>query len=160
MWHEYNFIWIHLLYERILLSPTKLFQTIDQFKEEGTTFFIFYSSIQTGPLTHCYKAWHLTLAARTQSRLSSVFRVTPVPVFIKTIIYKVVIENCPVYNSNVAINVPFLITELYLFQCLAFESCKHERKIKENIVIKGWFIAWKMNGFYQSPIGAEKSEKV
>lgn len=52
-------------------------------------------------------------------------------------IYKVDIQNCRVYNSNVAINVPFLITELYLFQCLAFESCKHERKIKENIVIKG-----------------------
>lgn len=59
--------------------------------------------------------------SRDMNNTAVVFRVPPVFVFIifrlcfYKYIYKVDIENCPVYNSNVAINVPFLITELYIF---------------------------------------------
>lgn len=58
--------------------------------------------------------------------------------FIYKYIYKVGIENCRVYNSNVAINVPFLMTEIYLFSMSGFESCilQKKNKINSNVVIK------------------------
>lgn len=128
IWHEYNFIWFNFLYERTLLSPTKLFQTIDQFKEEGTTFFKFkYSNGATHSLLQSLASYTCSEdTIKTEQCFQSAS--SPGLYYNFFYIYKVVIENCPVYNSNVAINVPFLITELYLFQCLAFEYCIHKKR--------------------------------
>ena len=51
--------------------------------------------------------------------------------------YMYIVENCPVYNSNVAINVPFLITDYTFSNVWLLNIVYIKAKIKETVVIKG-----------------------